>query len=64
MKEISDKKRLEAIGDFIDTRVSDLTKNEIIFGVLTITESDAYDKKQLLDRVDVIINVYRKYSKN
>ena len=64
MKRISDKKRLEAIGDFIDTRVSDLSKHEIIFGVLTIAEDDAYDKKQLLDRADNIINVYRKYLKD
>ncbi len=63
MKEISDRKRIEVIDDLITSRASELSKEEIIFGVLQAISGEAVCKKQLVLNINAIINVYRKYFK-
>ena len=61
MKLVSNKKRLESINDFIDSEISELSKEEIIFSILTIINSKAVNKRQLKINVDEIINIHQKY---
>ena len=57
---ITDTERIEVLNEFINLKIDDLGKNEVIIAILNIANSDATSKQHLRQSVDAIIELHER----
>lgn len=55
---ITDTERIEVLNEFINLKIDNLGKDEIIMAILNIANSDASSKQHLRQNVDTIIELH------
>ena len=57
---ITDKERIEILNAFINLKIDDLCKDEMIMAILNIANADATSKQHLRQSVDAIIELHER----